>query len=194
MVELASSKNGFACGGQIAEHIYRKKMTEDVIRETSMSVYYDAKNPRALFDFHLDSYDHNVKGYENDTSQIFKSNYTNLGEFYNSFVDGAPIPQLVPVCYGGIFAASYSNIKRWPRSVYLNIEKILSRGDNIEEGHLMERSWAILLSTPLRSYQVEALHEYMTGVRIGKNRNGALIKTKTSDYTSKYNTLKPSCN
>jgi hypothetical protein len=55
---------------------------------------------------------------------------------------------LVPVCFGGIFMTRWgqlssidSPIKNW--SV---IAKGLSRGDNIEEGHYMERWWADILS------------------------------------------------
>jgi hypothetical protein len=34
------------------------------------------------------------------------------------------------------------------------------RGDNIQEGHFMERSWARLMSTHLESYQTGALKQY----------------------------------
>ena len=82
MVILASSKNGFACGGQIAKQINSKM---------SMSVFYC---PKELFKYRLNSYRYNKHGYDMETSQKFKSNYTNLGEFYKYIVDDAPEPQL----------------------------------------------------------------------------------------------------
>lgn len=71
-----------------------------------------------------------------------------LGSFVTSLHVG-PFPNVVHVCYGGVFAASVSNIKKTKSSVWNTVENILSRGDNIQEGHYMERSWGMLLSTPL---------------------------------------------
>jgi len=94
----------------------------------------------------------------------FKSDrFKNLGQFYDMvtmLTDEAASPELVQVCYGGIFAASYRNIMRVDESVWTGAEVALSRGDNIEEGHFMERSWGRLLATPLRPFQVEAVSNH----------------------------------
>merc|ERR1712232_1481808 len=52
---------------------------------------------------------------------------------------------LAPVCFGGLFAASVSQIEKG-KSIWGNLENKLTRGDNIEESHFTERLWAALLS------------------------------------------------
>ena len=54
-----------------------------------------------------------------------------------------------PVCYGGSFAARREQILRVSAADWAALAKSLSRADNLEEGHYMERSWAALLSPPL---------------------------------------------
>lgn len=56
-----------------------------------------------------------------------------------------------PVCYGGGFATTRAAIQRVPQSAWARIVLSLSRGDNIEESHYMERSWAALLTLPLQA-------------------------------------------
>uniref|UniRef100_A0A7S3X623 Uncharacterized protein n=1 Tax=Emiliania huxleyi TaxID=2903 RepID=A0A7S3X623_EMIHU len=51
----------------------------------------------------------------------------------------------LPVCYGGGFAATASAVRAVARPVWARMEQSLRRADNIEEGHYMERSWALLL-------------------------------------------------
>ena len=53
---------------------------------------------------------------------------------------------LLPVCYGGTFAARRHRIARIPRGFWRALEASLSRGDNIEEGHFAERLWAALFA------------------------------------------------
>mmetsp|Transcript_2528 Transcript_2528/g.7783 ORF Transcript_2528/g.7783 Transcript_2528/m.7783 type:complete len:141 (+) Transcript_2528:368-790(+) len=53
-----------------------------------------------------------------------------------------------PMCYGGAFAASRDGVRQLPRRDWLLIAKALSRGDNIAEGHYMERFWAAALGRP----------------------------------------------
>lgn len=71
----------------------------------------------------------------------------------NSSSAGAPLDfsrllarQLAPVCYGGSFAAATSKIRSLPPTLWSVLRAALSRGDNIEESHFMERSWAALLA------------------------------------------------
>jgi hypothetical protein len=58
--------------------------------------------------------------------------------------------QVIPVCFGGTFMVT---IDRITHNDYVNdwtpFVQSLSRGDNIEEGHYMERLWGALLSKPL---------------------------------------------
>ena len=57
---------------------------------------------------------------------------------------------LVPVCYGGVFATYWGQLasKDSPLTKvgWNAVVKALGRGDNIEEGHYMERWWGDLLS------------------------------------------------
>ena len=60
---------------------------------------------------------------------------------------------VVPVCYGGVFLTTYSQIDVPPQGLWRKLATSLTRDDNIEEGHYAERSWAALLSRPLTLQQ-----------------------------------------
>jgi len=174
MVRLASSSNGFACG------VLPNSIQVDGDK-FFVSAYHEVKN---LFEFTLDRYI-NTKYTQGDRVP-FKSVYRNVGALYDSLGAG-PLPaEVVQVCYGGIFAASVPNIKNVDGPVWEKVEQMLSRGDNIEEGHYMERSWAYLLATPLESFQVKALLKHSgsvnTGHEKGKYQQGALLKNAEADF------------
>ena len=61
-------------------------------------------------------------------------------------------PDLVPMCCGGVFATLWGQLSSEDSPVTLLGWKVitdaLSRGDNIEEGHYMERSGQILCRGP----------------------------------------------
>ena len=153
MLSLSSSTNGFACG-QI--NILRQRK--------SYSAFHD---PKSLFTFTMKKYDRNIKGYAEDTSP-FQSNFTTFGSFFESHFQ-LNLPELVQVCYGGAFAASYSNIERLDA---------LSRGNNIQEGHYMERAWAPLLAMPdLKAHQIESLRNKSIGLAPFSYK-GALVAKK----------------
>jgi len=76
---------------------------------------------------------------------------------------GLPSSTVVPVCYGGTFAASSSNIGAVHKEFWPVLEESLRRGDNIEEGEFVERLWAALLAplnrTPAgRTYAIQLLN------------------------------------
>ena len=166
MIQLASSENGFACGiipgdVQFGHHNF------------FLSAYHEVKT---LFDFSMENYGRNKKGYVSD-GVVFTSVHKTLGSWYASLGVQQSPPELVQVCYGGVFAASVSNIMKRDMLVWKAIEKSLSRGNNIQEGHYAERSWAGLLSTPLQPFQVEALIDKADGAYINKSSmHGALLK------------------
>jgi hypothetical protein len=64
-------------------------------------------------------------------------------------VDALLRHRFFPVCYGGSFGATASRLQMVPRQTWARIEALLSRGDNIEEGHFTERLWAGLLLPPM---------------------------------------------
>jgi len=155
MVHLASSSNGFACdrAPDISTFNYRYP---DILDEYSCSAYHSPY----LFTFTIGEYERNIKGYDNDVVDFTTGKYPDLGSFYN-YLDVGPMPDLVQVCYGGVFAASVENIKKINDNTWKKVEKALSRGNNIQEGHYMERLWAPLLSKPLEWYQIYALEEHL---------------------------------
>lgn len=144
MLREASSLKGFSCG-RIPE-----KTPYDI------SEYHNAKE---LFNFSIGEYDRRNGRYEDD-GVAFKSEFKNLGLFLSKVLNGNSPQELVPVCYGGVFAAAVPNIKKVDMSVWDAVERVLHRGDNIEEGHFVERSWAMLLSTPLRPIQIDILNQH----------------------------------
>jgi hypothetical protein len=176
LIHLASSSNGFACGLNI------------VGEETWISAYHDTAT---LFKFHMNMKDGYRKGgrdYNHTAVSVpFHSNkYRKLGDFFNS-LNAKPFPAIVQVCYGGMFAASATNIFKQGAHVWSVVESSLTRGDNIVEGHYVERLWGPLLATPLESFQVEALRRFSTGVynNPGK-RHGALMREEEEDDDDEY--------
>jgi hypothetical protein len=139
MVRLASSSNGFGCHSSPLKHA---------------SAYH---NITLLSQFEIGSY----SGSNNDNVP-FKSSHINLGEYWRT-INLTILQQFVPVCYGGIFAVSVENIYKQDMNMWKKFEVSLRRGDNIEEGHFGERSWAAMLSNPLEPLQIEALRNYSTG-------------------------------
>lgn len=163
MVEVASSGTGFSCG--VLPGVSKQ------YRKYTMSAYFELEILRTL---HKKSYV-SIAKYRGD-NVTFESNLTSWELFYKNLGAGPLEAELVPVCFGGIFAASVRSIKKTKMAVWKAAEESLSRGDNIQEGHYMERMWAMLLSLPLEKYQVEALKKYADLVyRLGYGGNDSLI-------------------
>jgi len=85
----------------------------------------------------------------------------NLGKWVDQLqlYPTASTQDIVSVCYGGVWAATGSQIAEQPKKVWEAIEESLSRGDNIAEGHYAERMWAALLSKPLSNKSATAVWE-----------------------------------
>ena len=137
-VRLASSSNGLGCNSSPLERA---------------SAYH---NISMLSQFEIGGY----SGSNDDVP--FKSSFANIGAYWRT-IDVTPSQKFVPVCYGGIFAASVENIYKRDMNAWKKFMESLTRGDNIEEGHFGERSWAVMLSNPLEPLQIEALQNYSTG-------------------------------
>jgi len=123
MVQLASSSNGFGCNSSPLTHA---------------STYYH--NITLLSQFDIGGY-HNT--YRSDTI-TFKSSHANLGAYWLA-ISVTLSQKFVPVFYGGIFASSVENIYKQDMKMWKKFMESLTRGDNIEEGHFGERSWAAML-------------------------------------------------
>jgi len=158
--------NSFACGmKQVPSQILGKRLLLSPFHETQM-----------LLSYSMQGYATKNQKYDDVSSEVvpFQSKHKNLGEWIDSF--GSFIPDnLVPVCYGGIFAATKAQINQHPSSVWRKMMESLSRGDNIEEGHFAERSWGGLLSPRLPEYQVAALRNFSTVIENPPWYKGALF-------------------
>lgn len=166
LVETAAwSTNGFACGVAPSQEGERR----DKLGKYSMSTYAQFDKLR---DFQIHEYESTIK-YESD-GVPFESGYPTLGSFYDHLGihnnNAVAVPEIVPLCFGGVFAASLKNIRARNPLLWTTIESSLSRGDNIQEGHYMERLWGTLLSSPLESYQVDAVRKYSNYVFESKHR------------------------
>ena len=67
------------------------------------------------------------------------------------------------VCCGGSFATFGRNVQRIPLGDWSALSTALQRGDNIEEGHYVERLWAALLSPPVDASTGAAVLGYANG-------------------------------
>eukprot|EP00980_Cylindrotheca_fusiformis_P004881 scaffold1038_cov100-Cylindrotheca_fusiformis.AAC.4 len=150
MVEVASSKAGFACG-LLPGFVYLHDPIFD------MSSHFELKTLKL---FNLSGYSSRAD-YESD-AVTFLSKFKNLGEFYEHVLNGEePIDrEIVPICFGGVFATTVRQIKKQKTELWKEIVHSLTRGDNIQEGHFVERMWGMLLSNPLDPYQIEAIKEH----------------------------------
>lgn len=93
--------------------------------------------------------------------------FQNLGEWVDRLKlrPLAVSQNIVPVCYGGVFAVTTSQIARHPKRVWKAIENSLSRGSDTIEGHYAERMWAPLLSKPFSNESARAIWELHPTVR-----------------------------
>ena len=97
-----------------------------------------------------------------DSDFEFKSSYKNLGEWSRDVGLLYPDSDLIPVCYGGMFMTQKRGLWKQPREVWNNLEKSLSRGDNIEEGHFVERSWASIVSPMEMNNDLKVMVNFIT--------------------------------
>jgi hypothetical protein len=158
MARLASSSNGYGCFGSPPKHA---------------SAYHDTTK---LSQFIIGNYN---AGYSPNDNVPFKSSNFNLGAYWLA-INVTLAQKIVPVCYGGIFAASVENIYKQDMDMYKKIRDSLTRGDNIEEGHFVERSWAPMLSNPLEPLQIEAIQNYSTGIEGNPLFGAWLLRRKNS--------------
>jgi len=97
----------------------------------------------------------------NETEVPF--NNTNINSF-GEWLDNLSLPifptqNITMACYGGNFATTKKQIMKKPMWVWEAIEHSLSRGNNIIEGHFVERAWASLLAKPLNNATASKIWE-----------------------------------
>jgi hypothetical protein len=101
---------------------------------------------RELKLFHLKGYQRGGGNAPEDLDPDFENpKYKTLGDFmqhYNILIQ----QPFTPTCYGGLFTTTAAQIRKQPTELWRTIETSLSRRDNLEEGHFVERLWAGLLT------------------------------------------------
>jgi hypothetical protein len=168
MIRVASSSVGFSCGIVPGPWIQGRPRPA---QKFGTSVHFELETLR---NWNITRYE-SITKYDMDKVP-FGSALANWDSFYKNLGAGSLEREIVQVCYGGIFAASVKNIKKMNMEVWRAAERSLSRGDNIQEGHFMERTWGVLLASPLEEYQVKAIKNYSDFVfRPGSGANEPFI-------------------
>ena len=87
---------------------------------------------------------------ERDKYSAFKGKkYRSLGKWKDALGLVFPNSEYINVCYGGNFLVQKRGMLSQSLDAWKNMERSLSRGNNIEEGHFAERSWASIVAPPL---------------------------------------------
>lgn len=93
----------------------------------------------------------------NNVSKLIQADIRPYGKWYENQFDD--IGKIEYVCYGGILSAHSKHIKHRPRSFYRNLLTQLSKGDNVEVGHYVERSWLAIFH-PVPAKCIKSIESY----------------------------------
>ena len=140
MIAIAQSM-GFAC-------------QEEQIWGYSQNDFFKICHPSATAPYSRESY---TRLPLDDNSDFASRNGKNLQEYIHNLAIPEPESGIAPLCFGGNFVFHAKNIRQHPKDLWERIEKSLRRGNNIAEGHYMERLWAHLLSPPLSADTVREI-------------------------------------
>jgi len=125
----------------------------DIVEERYNGFYsprFHKVNPET-YNYTIDNYQ--AEGYCNRNDNPFiKSEYPDFRAWKSALIDDRPIRYLA---MRGMFVVSRKNILHIKRSIYENLLKTLSVGDNIENGHFAERIWGHLF----RQYSFDRIKE-----------------------------------
>ena len=112
-----------------------------------------------LLSFRISNYQKPWDQSNHSITSDFPARYRPLGNWLHSLQLPRDVEKrgYLPVCYGGGFVATRSSVHRVPEIAWERIVESLSRGDNVEEGHYMERMWAALLTPPLTPSETRAM-------------------------------------
>lgn len=171
-----TSQTGFSCGMEPTKPGWHTKNKKPAV----ISAYHDTS---ILQKFVLKRYGRWKSGLNNtEKAKGFKSDFKDLGEYHDVLQINMP-QNLTQVCYGGSFSVSMKAIQRQPAEVWAKLEMSLSRGNNIEESHFVERTWAALLATPLTNVtHIASLRKFSTSIIERKGSiMGALQKEMWGD-------------
>lgn len=157
----ATTAATFACGTKLRTGFPGFYRTKDLLKIDERERASNLAQRRALWTFQVGEYSSSAGLLKrSEDHDDFVSPYRPMGKWIkhlqydlNAFEDGfyegtyqGNNYDLVPACFGGNFMTTMSNIRNSPVRNWTAIVESLGRGDNIEEGHYMERLWAHLLS------------------------------------------------
>ena len=169
VVATAAGPFGFACVLKPGSNVHPDGKRDNPGK--LMSIWHDS---HILQRFSLTEYD-NHKYRKLDLAD-FKAEMT-FSQWLASLDISFP-SSLVPVCYGGNFAAKTANMLR-SQNASRKIMRTLSRGDNIEEGHFAERTWASLIMSRVPSHIAKQLNCMVLGVRPVRDMVGSTVGCNT---------------
>lgn len=81
-----------------------------------------------------------------ETDTFTNPQYPDITSWKNAMGLVTPDSETVPVCYGGVFATKKEQLLKQSMDAWTNVEKSLTREDNLVEGHYSERMWGPVLS------------------------------------------------
>jgi hypothetical protein len=179
---------GFSCGSRVIHRRgFKNAIPVDVVHYPTISTFLktdyvspaDRRNNKATDNSNFGAL---YRPLGNWTDQYFNISFDDTGLYHS--------------CYGGIFMTTIESIVRAPvknknNSYWRDVVSSLSRGDNIEEGHYMERMWSALLAPAIpHNEQVQLVQSMERFVYTqGLGYHGLLLlkqNSNTSNLTSIY--------
>ena len=124
-------------------------------RKKKGPVATELHDKKTLETFVLNEYKH----FDRDENSLFNSSYSNLGEWRHNIGLKFPDSEYIRVCYGGSFLTRKEGLLSQSEDAWVSLTASLSRGDNIEEGHYAERSWASIVAPPPRDLPLNVLSD-----------------------------------
>ena len=98
----------------------------------------------SLHGWKLDNYSSNSRPYSESDEDFMQAEVRPIEHWASIFTRITDLGDKSPVQYGGIMAASRESIQTQSQQIYKSLEQVLTRGNNIEDGHFMERLWLLL--------------------------------------------------
>jgi hypothetical protein len=137
-----TSQRGFSCGSRVLN------FNNSLVRDGGLASNYADRQTLGMF--RIDEYKTPSRTTNNDPPP-FQARTRPLSSWTESLPISVSYTKkgVMEVCFGGVFMTTVQRIMDAPVGNWSAIIEALSRGDNIEEGHFMERLWAGLLAPPV---------------------------------------------
>ena len=159
IIKVALGPYKFACG--------LRPFAGAQSRFRGLSIWH---NVSLLSQFNLQRHTHDAYKSSSDRHDFHAG--INKGEWLQNSLGVNLDTDIIPVCYGGVFATKISQILTYSPAFWSNVEQKLSRGDNIEEGHFMERTWAHMFLQPTLSQHKKIIARSLGNIE--REHNGLL--------------------